>query len=519
MSKEIVIRLSSTAGRSRVLLPPTASLGDLQAKVQVATGVDAASQRLAFDDKGARTVSGSPSSSLASLNIVNGTQIYLLGSGATISAQVLKKVPVAVDQEKPVPAIGGASSASPANSLAVAPAPAAATTGGSSGSGGDGKDKGGGGIDSNTWSDKADRKAKFEVFDTFLRTRRYETSNLQGSHVHKSIIIKAGGMIKIPPSISIKQQPYRHVDQVSIYNDTEIQNFLSHWSYQLLPEAQQRQGWLYGYYLEDSNYGDKDYNEGTRVVVEGIYEPPQQMIGGECVMQADPDLPTVNRIAEALGLECVGHVFTSFPLDGDLLLSPHETQRIARLQNEHSTDTHFTKYRHSKFVSCAVRPDPEQDGNPGLNSFMVSDQCCALTRDGMLAEEVTATSLVVREGAVKNECMPTFLVEGKDNKHIPTDFFVIRLVDSQPKKRISLFTHADFPRENRPRNLQQRDDLKKYYRMRTSEPTWSRFADFHMLLYIAKAMDVDTVIPLCECVRDRKEISEGLKMLFESLMS
>merc|ERR1719201_2101094 len=102
------------------------------------------------------------------------------------------------------------------------------------------------------------------------------------------------------------------------------------------------------------------------------------MIGGECVMQADPDLPTVNRIAEALGLECVGHIFTSFPLDNDLLLSPHETQRIARLQNEHSTDKHFTKYRLSKFVSCAVRPDPTANGDPCINTYMVSDQCQAI---------------------------------------------------------------------------------------------------------------------------------------------
>merc|ERR1719482_191823 len=134
-------------------------------------------------------------------------------------------------------------------------------------------------------------------------------------------------MIKIPTSVSIKQQPYRHVDQLSVYNIDEIQNFLSYWRYELLPEAQQRMGWMYGYYLSDSNYGDKDYCEGTRVVIEGIYEPPQQMIGGDCVLQEDPDMPTVNRIAEALGLELVGQMFTSFPLDGDLLLTPQETLR------------------------------------------------------------------------------------------------------------------------------------------------------------------------------------------------
>jgi len=322
----------------------------------------------------------------------------------------------------------------------------------------------------------------------------------------------------IPPSVSIKQQPYRHVDQVSFYNDAEIQNFFSHWRYDLLPEAQQRMGWMYGYYLEDSNYGDPDYSEGTRLVVEGIYEPPQTMIAGEVVMQDDPDRATVNRIADALGLECVGHIFTSFALDGDMLLTGQEVQRIARLQNEHSSDLHFTKYNLSKFVSIAVRPDPLNNGDPAHNSYMVSDQCCALVRDNMLAEEPGKSDLVVREAA-KGECMPTFLVEGKGNNKIPTDFFVVRLVDSQPKKRISMFTHADFPRENRPMHLLQRDDLKKYFKKRSSsEPSWSRFADFHLLLFIAKALDVDTAVQVCEAVRERQEVSEGLKMLFESLI-
>lgn len=324
--------------------------------------------------------------------------------------------------------------------------------------------------------------------------------------------------MKLPPSVSIKQQPYRHVDQVSVYNDAEIQNFMGHWFQELLPEAQQRMAWLFGYYLEDSNYGDKDYAEGVRVVVEGIYEPPQQMIGGECVLQEDPDMPTVLRIAEALGLEMVGHIWTSLPLDGDQILTGAEVLRMSRLQNEHSTDAHFTKYRLSKFVSCAIRPDPEQNGNPGMNSFMVSDQCSALVRDGMLAEEAGKTDVVVREAA-KGECMPNFLVEGKENRKIPTDFFVIRVVDGMPKKRISMFTHADFPRENRPRHLQQRDDLKKYFKKRSAgEPSWSRFADFHLLLFIAKALDVDTAVQLCECVRERQEVQEGTKMLFEALM-
>merc|ERR1711924_280724 len=133
---------------------------------------------------------------------------------------------------------------------------------------------------------------------------------------------------------------------------------------------------------------------------------------------------------------------------------------------------------------------------------------------GMISANADPRNCVVREPE-KGELMPDFLVESKANKVINTDFFVIRVVDSVPKKLPpSIFTHSDFPRENRPRHMQQRDDLKKYCRKRPKdEPTWSKYADFHFLLYVAKALDVDTAIQLCEAVRDRKEISEGTKML------
>merc|ERR1719221_1467387 len=146
---------------------------------------------------------------------------------------------------------------------------------------------------------------------------------------------------------------------------------------------------------------------------------------------------------------------------------------MARLQQDHSTDIHFTKYTLSKFVSCAVRPD-----------------------------------------AKMGELISDFIVEGKENKKIATDFFVVRVNDTAPKKHQKMFIHADFPRENRQTHPQRRDDLKKYFKkISNSEPSWSRFADFHLILYIAQEIDVDTALTICESVRDRKEIPEGVLMI------
>ena len=65
--------------------------------------------------------------------------------------------------------------------------------------------------------------------------------------------------------MSVKQQPYRHVDTLSVMNIPEIHNFVSYWSNTLLENALQRMGWMYGYYIEDTNY-----DEGCRAVLEGV---------------------------------------------------------------------------------------------------------------------------------------------------------------------------------------------------------------------------------------------------------
>eukprot|EP00439_Symbiodinium_sp_Y106_P062343 s2416_g9.t1 len=94
----------------------------------------------------------------------------------------------------------------------------------------------------------------------------------------------------------------------------------------------------------------------------------------------------------------------------------------------------------------------------------------------------------------------------RSSKKIATDFFIVRVNDTAPKKHQRLLTHAEFPRENRPTHPQRREDLKKFFsKIPKSEPSWSRFADFHLLLYIAKEIDVDTAVTIAECVRDRKE--------------
>mmetsp|Transcript_33349 Transcript_33349/g.84942 ORF Transcript_33349/g.84942 Transcript_33349/m.84942 type:complete len:512 (+) Transcript_33349:89-1624(+) len=510
MSKEIVVRLVTASGRSRIQIQESANFADFQAEVEKRTGVAAAQQKFGLDPKGQRPVGGAPSAPLAQLGITNGAQLHLINQDASIAAQVLTKVLVPVAPEAPVARTDGGAAAAGSGSAAASSGAASSSTGPAAPKVEPPKKT----IAVSGHPDALKVDPKFETFDSFIRNRRYDTAALPGSQRYVSGQITKGGMIKLPPAMSIKQQPYRHIDTLSVINVPEMENFIGYWQGDLLEHGMQRLGWMYGYYLEDNNY-----DEGCRAVLEGIYEPPQEMIGEIAQHKDDPRKDSVDRVMEACGLECIGWIFTTLLLDDDQLLSPLEIQRIGRLQNEFSTDLHFTKYRLSKFVSCAIRPDASAGGAPCLNPFMVSDQCCAMVRDGILTESTDRKHCVVRE-AKKNELISDFLVESKPTKKLLTDFFIVRVNDTAPKKHQRMFIHAKFPRENRPTQPQRgRDDLKKYFRnVPSNEPSWSRYADFHLLLYIAQEMDESTAIGIAECIRDRKEIPEGTQMLINSMV-
>ena len=73
----------------------------------------------------------------------------------------------------------------------------------------------------------------------------------------------------LPPNVVVKRQEYRHVDYVQFMNIDQISSFIKFWV-QKKHMAEQRVGFLYGYYAEDPHY-----KRGIRVIVEAIYEPRQ----------------------------------------------------------------------------------------------------------------------------------------------------------------------------------------------------------------------------------------------------
>lgn len=168
----------------------------------------------------------------------------------------------------------------------------------------------------------------------------------------------------IPPSINVKRQEYRHVDYAEFMNFQEISRFIKNW----LDTGFPRVGVLYGYYAEDPVY-----EKGVRAIVEVLYEPPQQNDYKNTVLLDDPSRGQVEAIAQSLGFERLGFVFTT--LNQSAFLTNEEFFRAAKMQEEYAIN-HPIGMRVSKQITLVLRgeltsrPVQREPGHPrGIHDF------------------------------------------------------------------------------------------------------------------------------------------------------
>ena len=129
----------------------------------------------------------------------------------------------------------------------------------------------------------------------------------------------------IPPNVIVKRQEYRHVDYVEFMNIGQIQNFVKYWV-QKKHTAEQRVGYLYGYYAEDPNY-----KGGIRVIVEAIYEPDQVGTYSDFQIKENPSRThRADFIANGLSLERVGWIYTE--TNHDTVMDEKKLRMAARMQ-------------------------------------------------------------------------------------------------------------------------------------------------------------------------------------------
>jgi len=74
----ILLKLKTSKGDVPVNLPADATLGDLQEKINNATGIDPGQQQMARDPQGKQPVTHDPSTPLSDIDVVDGTQLHLM---------------------------------------------------------------------------------------------------------------------------------------------------------------------------------------------------------------------------------------------------------------------------------------------------------------------------------------------------------------------------------------------------------------------------------------------------------
>ncbi|GBE60717.1 NPL4 family protein [Babesia ovata] len=475
----MIIRVISGIGISRVTLPADATLADLKNEIHNRIHVpDGTTLKfviadsnlevcLNFDVYKPRQISGSDDEALARFGVEHGSCLRLISVSSNSSgSDDLSYLPSSQPTERPP--VSEQTQPAPSN---VEP--------------------------TSTKEAKPDGVStpSFKSFDAYLRDTGYAVSELALQQSYKPVFLERGKMNKLPSGVTVKHQPYRHVDHLELMNAEDIQNFANYWMSDL-EMAEQRAGWLYGYYVEDAHYP-----LGIRAVCEGIYEPPQKSTLCDVEFLPDEFLPVVDTIAGRFGLERIGHIITHLPRDN--YLSPQEVIDSAMVQLQRAHSTHYTGYPVSTHVTCTLHPDSE--GKPALNVFMVSDTAMALLRDGIIREVQSDPMFVsIREPTQPNEVLPQIIESGKEVTKFDPSWFVIRVNDSAPIKPNSMFKYSNFPRENRGGPSVTTDAVKSFLSSRfasgltASDP--EIFSDFHLLLFLAKILDLETTLAICDAV-------------------
>ncbi|KAH7277662.1 hypothetical protein KP509_38G000800 [Ceratopteris richardii] len=287
----------------------------------------------------------------------------------------------------------------------------------------------------------------------------------------------------------IERQESPHCSGVSF--DRDAANVFQHYVNETLAFAVKRGGFMYG-----------TINDGNEVSVEFIYEPPQQGSEDDLLLMRDAEEERqVEAIAIGLGMRRVGFIFTQTISQNkrDYTLSSKEILQAAQLHAESGFDA---------WVTAVVKLEVNDEGSADVHfeAFQLSDQCIKLWKDGWFVE--SCEDLDPKLSRMNKDVV----ILGKDTRDVDNDFFLVlvKILDHQG------FLSCTFPIENRMTSPSLRD-LKLHLDRTKSFPFVKRISDFHLLLLLAKYLDVNADLPhLAEVVRNQAAVPEGFELIIES---
>jgi len=295
-----------------------------------------------------------------------------------------------------------------------------------------------------------------------------------------------------------------------------------------------RIGYLYGSFVNEEDESDKNTSKSPfpsfqqetnktppknqKVIIEAIYEPPQQPDPSSTegyILLDDPNQDVIDTLAFHLKLQKVGIIIGHPPRpDAKCPLTAADIISAAEFQLEAAGGVEATP-----FVTCMITMKEE---HVSLEAYQVSRQCMEMVAEGAL--EICEDDPYV---CTVNETF-TAIQEGKEAKTIENNFFVMTAPIVQHTSE--LFTVCSFPRANRDfdanNGVPNHDELKKQLSKCSSggnNTGWTfvdLLADFHLLMYLMSFLDVTTDIPkICSSIVDRENVplDEGYKLIIASM--
>ncbi|KAL6214796.1 hypothetical protein ACLB2K_014228 [Fragaria x ananassa] len=295
----------------------------------------------------------------------------------------------------------------------------------------------------------------------------------------------------VAKQMKVTRQENPHCELVSF--DRDCANAFQHYVNDTLAFAVKRGGFMYGTVSEEG-----------KVEVDFIYEPPQQGTEENLTFFRDPEEEkAVEAIALGLGMRRVGFIFTQTVGQDkkDYTLSNREVLQAAEFHAESEL---------KEWVTAMVKLEMNEDGAADVHfeAFQMSDMCIRLFKEGWFETEIG------EDQDPKLSKMKKDVVVGvKDTREVDNDFFlvVVKIFDHQGP------LSSTFPIENRitPVTL---GALKTHLNRAKSLPYVKQIADFHLMLLLARILDVNADIPaLAACVHTQSAIPEGYKLLIESM--
>jgi nuclear protein localization protein 4 homolog len=293
----------------------------------------------------------------------------------------------------------------------------------------------------------------------------------------------------------IKRQEEATCKGVSLDTDSisDFQSYLRRFNF-----SRPRCAYLYGKVSEDN-----------KILVEAIYEPPQELDSESAegfIFADDPMEETVEQIANFLGLKRVGWIFSHPPREKTLVLTAAEIILAAEFQLQAAGGV-----EESPFVTVKVTLG--DDGNASVEAFQVSLQCMS-----MVAEE--ALQITSNPAVCSVHETFTAIQEGKVSKTVDNNFFlnVVPIVQHTSDLLVSQFPKFNRDHDDRVPN---QDAMKKQL-SKSGTAGWTfveLLADFNMLIFISKFLDMTTDMPkICESIVDReKPLNDGYKLILGSL--